>query len=88
MCSCMRPVWTFPELELEEVVKLTDVAVGTELMTSESESLALHHRTMLPALGSELWKLVCQTKVYVSPILPVAFVLELFALNCVITTKE
>jgi hypothetical protein len=39
----MRPVWTLLELELEEVVKLSDVAVGTELMPCESVSGILHY---------------------------------------------
>lgn len=28
----MKPVWNLPELELEEIVKLSDVNVGAELM--------------------------------------------------------
>jgi hypothetical protein len=47
-------------------VKLSDVAVGTELMPCESVSGILHYWTVSPALGPELWKLISHTKVCVS----------------------
>lgn len=49
----MKPVWNLPELELEEIVKLSDVNVGAELMPLKVYWV-LFTMNHVPSPGSEL----------------------------------